>query len=82
MVDGGDTVVSMPDADAPDPEGEEGSLAATIRIVLAEDHAVVRRGLRMLLDDETDFEVSPRRATSRRRSATCAATIRPCSCST
>ena len=57
MVDGGDTVVSMPDADAPDPEGEEGSLAATIRIVLAEDHAVVRRGLRMLLDDETDFEV-------------------------
>ncbi|MGD1058930.1 MAG: hypothetical protein ABR992_16115, partial [Solirubrobacteraceae bacterium] len=28
-----------------------------IRIVLADDHAVVRSGLRMLLDSETDFEV-------------------------
>jgi two-component system response regulator NreC len=28
-----------------------------IRIVLADDHAVVRRGLRLLLDGETDFEV-------------------------
>jgi two-component system response regulator NreC len=31
--------------------------ATTIRIVLADDHPVVRRGLRMLLDDEDDFEV-------------------------
>jgi two-component system response regulator NreC len=31
--------------------------AGTIRIVLADDHAVVRSGLRMLLDSETDFEV-------------------------
>jgi two-component system, NarL family, response regulator NreC len=31
--------------------------AAAIRIVLADDHPVVRRGLRMLLDDEADFEV-------------------------
>ena len=31
--------------------------AAVIRIVLADDHPVVRRGLRMLLDDEADFEV-------------------------
>ena len=30
---------------------------ATIRIVLADDHAVVRSGLRMLLDAEPDFEV-------------------------
>jgi two-component system, NarL family, response regulator NreC len=30
---------------------------APIRIVLADDHPVVRRGLRMLLDDEADFEV-------------------------
>ena len=29
----------------------------TIRIVLADDHAVVRSGLRMLLDSEDDFEV-------------------------
>ena len=31
--------------------------AETIRIVLADDHAVVRSGLRMLLDNEGDFEV-------------------------
>jgi two-component system response regulator NreC len=29
----------------------------TIQIVLADDHAVVRSGLRMLLDGESDFEV-------------------------
>ena len=29
----------------------------TIRIVLADDHAVVRRGLELLLDAEQDFEV-------------------------
>jgi two-component system response regulator NreC len=31
--------------------------AAAIRIVLADDHQVVRSGLRMLLDREADFEV-------------------------
>jgi two-component system, NarL family, response regulator NreC len=31
--------------------------AGTIRIVLADDHAVVRRGLQLLLDSEDDFEV-------------------------
>jgi two-component system response regulator NreC len=30
---------------------------ATIRIVLADDHAVVRRGLRLVLDGEPEFEV-------------------------
>jgi two-component system response regulator NreC len=30
---------------------------ATIRIVLADDHAVVRKGLRLLLDSEQDFHV-------------------------
>jgi len=35
----------------------EESSAQTIRIVLADDHAVVRSGLRMLLDNEMDFEV-------------------------
>jgi two-component system response regulator NreC len=39
-------------SDATDPEAE-----AKIRIVLADDHPVVRRGLRMLLDDEPDFDV-------------------------
>ncbi len=37
--------------------GQEGAAAATIRIVLADDHAVVRSGLRMLLDSEGDLEV-------------------------
>jgi two-component system, NarL family, response regulator NreC len=36
---------------------DEPSAAKPIRIVLADDHPVVRRGLRMLLDDEADFEV-------------------------
>ena len=31
--------------------------AGTITVVLADDHAVVRSGLRMLLDAETDIEV-------------------------
>jgi two-component system response regulator NreC len=47
----------MLDPDAGPPEGDDGSTAATVRIVLADDHPVVRRGLRMLLDDEDDFEV-------------------------
>lgn len=38
-------------------EGADGTAQATIRIVLADDHAVVRSGLRMLLDHERDFEV-------------------------
>jgi two-component system response regulator NreC len=49
----------MSDADAsPDgaqtPEMDEGE---KVRIVLADDHAVVRRGLRLLLDSEPGFEV-------------------------
>ena len=36
---------------------DEGSSSVTIRLVLADDHAVVRSGLRMLLDNERDFEV-------------------------
>jgi two-component system response regulator NreC len=36
---------------------DEGSSSGTIRLVLADDHAVVRSGLRMLLDSEPDFEV-------------------------
>jgi two-component system response regulator NreC len=40
-------------ADAADERGD----ARVVRIVLADDHAVVRSGLRMLLDSERDFEV-------------------------
>jgi two-component system response regulator NreC len=40
-------------ADVQPPRDDE----ATIRIVLADDHRVVRRGLRLLLDGEPDFEV-------------------------
>ena len=36
---------------------DEPSAPTTIRLVLADDHAVVRSGLRMLLDKERDFEV-------------------------
>src|SRR5438874_1673384 len=36
---------------------EEAAAAPAIRIVLADDHQVVRSGLRMLLDHEADFEV-------------------------
>jgi two-component system response regulator NreC len=37
--------------------GNENASVEPIRIVLADDHAVVRSGLRMLLDNESDFEV-------------------------
>src|SRR5580704_10928677 len=42
-----------------DASGVDGAAAAdrSIRIVLADDHTVVRSGLRMLLDSEADFEV-------------------------
>jgi two-component system, NarL family, response regulator NreC len=33
------------------------SVAKTIRVVIADDHAVVRRGLRQVLDSEPSFEV-------------------------
>jgi hypothetical protein len=41
--------------DDTDPPGNDD--AATIRIVLADDHRVVRRGLRILLEREPEFEV-------------------------
>lgn len=36
---------------------EQAESGSTIRIVIADDHAVVRSGLRLLLDSEEDFEV-------------------------
>jgi two-component system, NarL family, response regulator NreC len=49
----------MLDADDTLPEGESSTMeqAAKIRIVLADDHVVVRRGLRLILDGEPGFEV-------------------------
>jgi two-component system response regulator NreC len=49
----------MSPSEAEGAAGGEGKGAAekTIRIVLADDHAVVRSGLRLLLDSEPDFEV-------------------------
>jgi two-component system response regulator NreC len=46
----------MTDAEKPQSESTEGT-GPPIRIVLADDHPVVRRGLRLLLDEQTDFEV-------------------------
>ncbi len=40
-----------------DQSGGEGAPEQTIRIVLADDHEVVRTGLRKLLDSQPDFEV-------------------------
>jgi two-component system, NarL family, response regulator NreC len=40
----------------PQARAEENALPA-IRVVIADDHAIVRRGLRMLLDGESGFEV-------------------------
>ncbi|MDE3069885.1 MAG: response regulator transcription factor [Acidobacteriota bacterium] len=46
------------DAGAPAPEAAaDAASGEPVRIVLADDHAVVRSGLRMLLDSEHDFEV-------------------------
>jgi two-component system response regulator NreC len=50
----------MPDQEATPIDGEsseEPVSVEAIRIVLADDHAVVRSGLRMLLENESDFEV-------------------------
>lgn len=45
----------MSEIDEPETRGAE--LTPTIRVVIADDHAVVRRGLRQVLDDEDDVEV-------------------------
>ena len=54
----GGTVLAMTDDDAPargDASADEA--AEKVRIVLADDHSVVRSGLRLLLDAEERFEV-------------------------
>jgi two-component system response regulator NreC len=49
--------VTVDDAGEPVAEQAEEEPASVIRLVLADDHAVVRAGLRLLLDAESDFEV-------------------------
>jgi two-component system, NarL family, response regulator NreC len=49
--------VTVDDAAEPVAEQAEEQPASVIRLVLADDHAVVRAGLRLLLDAESDFEV-------------------------
>ena len=44
-------------SDAEDSGSEREAESPPITLVLADDHAVVRSGLRMLLDSENDFEV-------------------------
>jgi two-component system, NarL family, response regulator NreC len=49
--------MSVPEIEAAGGAGPQDVPGETIRIVLADDHAVVRSGLRLLLDAETGFEV-------------------------
>ncbi len=49
------TILRVPAGGNPDAPGERG--AERVSIVLADDHTVVRRALRMLLEAETGFEV-------------------------
>jgi len=53
--DGDDRSISVPDAHAS--TRSDSSPRPVIRIVIADDHAVVRRGLRQVLDAEDGFEV-------------------------
>jgi two-component system response regulator NreC len=41
----------------PDPTSEEGKQRASIRTILADDHAAMRQSLRLLLDGEADIDV-------------------------
>jgi two-component system response regulator NreC len=50
-------VMLDPDESRPESESSIADQAGKIRIVLADDHAVVRRGLQLLLDREAGFEV-------------------------
>lgn len=47
----------VPDGANPEEAIEQADPASVIRVVIADDHAVVRRGLRQVIDDEGDLEV-------------------------
>ncbi len=51
------TAASLAAVSTPGEDGQPATEDGTIEIVLAEDHAVVRSALRMLLDAEADFRV-------------------------
>ena len=76
-------VMTDEDAAAPDAASvNEGSSSEMIRLVLADDHAVVRSGLRMLLDSEPDFEVVAEASNiDDARALSCAAITPGCLCS-
>jgi two-component system, NarL family, response regulator NreC len=50
-------VTEDPDPSPAPPRRVEDDAVPVIRVVIADDHAIVRRGLRMLLDGEGGFEV-------------------------
>jgi two-component system response regulator NreC len=50
-------VTLVPDEMSSEDAIEHADPASVIRVVVADDHAVVRRGLRQVLDDEGDLEV-------------------------
>ncbi len=53
-----------------------------IRILIADDHAIVRAGLRQFIADQPDMEVTGEAATGSRRSSSCAARSSTSCCST
>jgi two-component system, NarL family, response regulator NreC len=52
-----ENVTEDPDPSSAPPRRAQEDALAVIRVVIADDHAIVRRGLRMLLDGEAGFEV-------------------------
>jgi hypothetical protein len=62
-------------------ENEALSSMPIIRIVLTEDHEMVRSGLRLLLENEPDLEVVAEASDVRARGAMYAAIVLGCSCS-
>jgi len=49
--------VSIPPDNVPAVQDEQAAEAQPIKLVIADDHAIVRSGLRMLLEAEDDFDV-------------------------
>ncbi len=47
----------MPDLGASPRSTDDGSAPAIIRVVVADDHPIVRRGLGLILDAEPDLEI-------------------------